>query len=250
MSTNLERYRKDIGKLIKEGNRLFSDISKNRDEATVFHSGYQRWYTEAQEVIKQILPNRHEEFSLLYNGEAKKKSFDASTYAIKDWLLGIRSSINKYSGEKQFEDFGAMLMRFQNQVLILESCEASFESSLFNIKQLVQADLFDSELDVAKELNKKGFVRGAGAIAGVVLEKHLAQVCADHTITMRKRYPAINDYNNTLKDDSVIEIKDFRFIQHLADIRNLCDHDKEKEPKKEDVRDMIDGVEKIVKTIL
>jgi len=114
---------------------------------------------------------------------------------------------------------------------------------------LVQADLFDSELEAAKELNKKGFVRGAGAIAGVVLEKHLAQVCENHNVKVSKKNPGINDYNQLLKDNEVIEVKDWRFIQHLADLRNLCDHDKKKEPKKEDIDELIDGVEKVSKTI-
>jgi len=45
-----------------------------------------------------------------------------------------------------------------------------FESSLFDIRQLVQADLFDSELEAAEELAKNRFSRAAGAVAGVVLD--------------------------------------------------------------------------------
>ena len=45
---------------------------------------------------------------------------------------------------------------------------------MFDIRQLVQADLFDSELDAADELGKKKFTRAAGALAGVVLERHLS----------------------------------------------------------------------------
>lgn len=51
------------------------------------------------------------------------------------------------------------------------------------------------------------------------------------------------------KNNNVIAIKDWRFIQHLGDLRNLCDHDKKVEPKKEDVSDLISGVTKISKTI-
>ena len=48
---------------------------------------------------------------------------------------------------------------------------------------LVQADLFDNELDAAAELNDKGFRRAAGAVAGVVLEEHLETVCEQHNIS-------------------------------------------------------------------
>lgn len=113
----------------------------------------------------------------------------------------------------------------------------------------MQADLFDSELEVARELNKKGFARGAGAVAGVVLEKHLSEVCDNHNVKILKKNPTINDYNQSIKDADIIEVKDWRFIQRLADLRNLCDHDKKVEPKQEDIEELIMGVEKISKTI-
>jgi uncharacterized protein (UPF0332 family) len=98
-------------------------------------------------------------------------------------------------------------------------------------------------------LNKKGFTRGAGAIAGVVLERHLKQVCKNHNITITKRNPTINDLNQLLKDNNIIEVPDWRFIQRLSDLRNLCDHDKEKEPTRGEVEELINGVEKIIKTV-
>ena len=42
--------------------------------------------------------------------------------------------------------------QFDQQLAILGAVRARFESSLFDIRQLVQADLFDSELDAAGEL--------------------------------------------------------------------------------------------------
>ena len=64
----------------------------------------------------------------------------------------------------------------QQQTEIVRAAKARFESSLFDIKATAQADLFDSEIDASAELNKNGFARGAGAIAGVVLEGHLGPV--------------------------------------------------------------------------
>jgi len=131
----------------------------------------------------------------------------------------------------------------------VESCEQRFESSLFDIKQVVQADLFDSELDAARELNKNKFTRGAGAIAGVVLEAHLSQVCDNHQVKITKKSPTISNLNDALKDNNVIEVPDWRFIQFLGDIRNKCDHKKTDEPTKEDVDELITGVGKITKTL-
>ena len=135
------------------------------------------------------------------------------------------------------------------QVLILQSAATRFESSLFEIRQMVQADLFDSELESVKELNKQGFSRCAGAVAGVVLEKHLNQVTGNHDLRVGKPNPGINDFNEKLKSGDVIDVPTWRNIQRLADLRNLCDHDKDRVPSRDDVAELIDGVEKITKTL-
>ena len=137
----------------------------------------------------------------------------------------------------------------QQQVSILQSVERRFESSLFEIKQLVQADLFDSELEAAKELLKKRFVRAAGAVAGVVLEKHLGQVCENHKVDVTKKNPGISDFNDLLKRADVIDVPQWRAIQHLGDLRNLCDHDKKTEPSIEQLQELISGVEKTTKNL-
>jgi len=113
----------------------------------------------------------------------------------------------------------------------------------------VQADLFDSELAASQELLKKGFLRGAGAICGVVLEKHLAQVAENHNVTTRKKNPTISDLNDLLKQSDVLDTPEWRQIQRLGDIRNLCDHNKDREPTKDEVQELISGVEKFTKTL-
>ena len=55
--------------------------------------------------------------------------------------------------------------------------------------------------------------------------------------------------NNALKNGYVIELPDWRFIQHLADLRNLCDHDKKAEPTTVQVNDLIAGVAKMTKSL-
>lgn len=83
----------------------------------------------------------------------------------------------------------AAILKMQNQLTILKSAQKRFESQLFDIKEVIQADIYDSELEAAKDLVKKGFARGAGAIAGVVLEKHLGHVCELHGLITRKKHP-------------------------------------------------------------
>lgn len=259
---NLEKYKKDIEALVSEGKKLlrmmcyecfpeqFENVSKkNKDslkKQTSFYDGYQSWYSESLVVIKLLLPDRLSDFVKLYEKSKNRKSINSENYVIEDFLQGL---IVRNSRQEKIVSQAAAIPQFEQQLNILKSAQRRFESSLFDIEQLIQADLFDSEIDVAKELNKKGFVRGAGAVAGVVLEGHLAQVCKNHKLKIGKKYPAINYFNELLKKHSVIPTQDFRYIQRLADLRNLCDHKKEQNPTKTDIDDLIQGVSKIIKTI-
>lgn len=262
--SNLDIYKTDLKSLVKLGEKMDLDLTfrhlkdqgeldeKHQDAAKKVKGSlekeYQRWYTESCAVIKQILPDRLAEFEQLYKGDGKRKEINSSAYNIQDWLNGIRAGSNIH-GEKYRADFGIISMCFKTQLSILKSLETRFESMLFDIRQFVQADLFDSELDAARELIKHGFLRGAGAISGVVLEKHLAQVAENHNIKTRKKNPTISDFNDLLKNGDVLDVPSWRQIQRLGDIRNLCDHNKDREPTKGEGEELVAGVEKFTKTL-
>ena len=101
----------------------------------------------------------------------------------------------------------------------------------------------------AASWRRQGFLRAAGAIAGVILEKHLRQVIADHGIVVRKAEPTINDFNDHLKKAGVLDVPAWRQIQRLGDIRNLCGHSKHREPEKEEVEELIEGADRIIRTL-
>ena len=68
-------------------------------------------------------------------------------------------------------------------------------------------------------------------------------------MVVTKKNPTISDFNDLLKNSVAVEVAQWRFIQHLGDLRNLCDHNKSKEPTNDDIEDLITGTEKITKTI-
>jgi hypothetical protein len=135
------------------------------------------------------------------------------------------------------------------QIDILAAARRRLESSLFEICQLVQADVFESELEAAHALAKNGWVRAAGAMAGVVIEAHLAEVAKSHQVKVGKKEPSIGDLNDGLKNADVIEIPTWRFTQTMGDLRNLCDHKKTNDPTAEQVDELIAGAERIIKTV-
>jgi hypothetical protein len=259
MRGNLDKYRSDLKSLVLLGEEMLIDLSL-RDAAIdpqqreiaekikgSFERTYQRWYTEASATVGQLVPGRAAEFEHLYMGDGKRKVIDSTTYNIQDWLTGRRSSAG--AGEKGASDLLAVSLRLKTQLEILKSAEARFQSSLFDIRQLARADLFDSELDACRELAAHGFLRAAGTIAGVILEKHLRQVIADRGIVVRRAEPTINDFNDHLKKAGALDVPAWRQIQRLGDIRNLCGHSKHREPEKEEVEELIEGADRIVRTL-
>lgn len=269
MSSNIDRYKKDFERLRNTAIRLeqaFTHLTYGEQyEAAVlksckgdkkaakehidalpdFKATYQSWYSECIALLKQLLPDRLNDFVRLYEKPKGRKEIGFENYRIEDALQGLRIS---RLGEV-IADSKSALPHLRQQVAILDSLKARFESSLFDIRQLVQADLLDSELEAARELLKHKFTRAAGAVAGVVLEKHLAEVCSVRGVKIVKKHPGISDLNEALKNAGAIETPEWRFNQHLADIRNLCDHNKNKEPTMDQVNDLIDGVAKVTKTV-
>jgi len=261
MTTNLDRYRKDLDRLLQTGTVLaealyymcnpeeFEEIIKKHHgdktkeylkKLPKFGTAYQTWYSEAKSLIRQLLPDRLNDFVGHYETPKARKVLDYTNYRIEDCLIGLVSGNVRQDGA---------INHFQQQIEILRSVMRRFESSLFDIKQLVQADLFDSELEAAKELLRQKFLRAAGALAGVVLERHIGQVCENHDVKVSKKEPTIAVLNDALKEAGVLQVSDWRNIQYLGDIRNLCDHNKKVEPTVEQVNDLIAGVAKVTKTL-
>lgn len=270
LPSNIEKFKKDVEALLKKGRDLHLAIQSenlpidferemkkqygNRAKSIIaelpnFANEYQTWYSEAKAMVKVILPDRLSDFVRHYEKPKPRKDITFESYRIEDALQGL--TVNSVRGVYKEKVVGpeAAIPHLYQQIQIVRAAEARFNSSLFDIRQVVQADLFDSELAAAKELAKNGFLRPAGALAGVVLERHLGEVTSNHNIKISKKNLTIADFNDALKTADVLSTADWRFIQHLGDLRNLCDHDKKTDPTKEDVSGLISGVEKITKTL-
>ena len=274
MISNLERYKKDLDALTEKGEMLLLAMhsafegekfnTKLREQLgdgadaffkklPSFASEYQSWYSESLALIKQLLPDRYPDFVRHYEKPKGRKSIDFENYRIEDCLQGLVTTRTQQlwegGGTKTVAAPEAAIPHFKQQLAIVKSVKARFESSLFDIQQLLQADLFDSEIEAARELAKHKFLRAAGAVAGVVLERHLGRVCSNHSVKVTKKDPTISDLNDLLKGAGVVHVPEWRSIQYLADIRNLCDHNKNVEPTQEQIKDLLDGTAKVTKTL-
>ena len=252
-----EDIKNEIELLIKEGNNLYNglglykkntrlDSLKKEDHKKIMHFfiSYEEWYTKALSIVSVIMPIRYDDFILCYKNP-KRKSLDWKTYTLSD-------AVQQISATDSFERIilhpAYALPKLGQQISIVKSCLDTFDSRIYNIKATLQADIFDSEIDSARHLLDNGFIRASGAICGVVLEKHLSEVCQNHDVIIRKKNPSIADFNDKLKDEAYDTVE-WRKIQHLGDIRNLCDHNKKREPTVEEVDELIRGTDRVIKNI-
>jgi hypothetical protein len=258
MKSLSERYKADLSRLVLAGKKIAVAIQYSHDPDNAKKTGlkpgelpdprqaYQAWYSEALACVRQLLPDRVDDFIAYYKPLRPRKSIDGANYTMSDYMIAATVYMTNPGGYRVPE--GSALSAIYNQVQILEGILNRFESTLFDIRALVHADLLDDELAAADELNKHGFPRGAGAVAGVVLEAHLAETCERHGIKLTAKNSTISPLNDALRKADVIDIAAWRFVQHLGDIRNKCDH-KGDDPAKEEVKELIEGVRKVTKTV-
>jgi len=229
--------------IMSDSNKDDDDRKAAREKSAVYV--YQKWYSKSKRIVRHILPDRSEEFEGYYI-QKNRKQIGASNYSISDYLVGLK--ILYGTGKEMFDHEISFLQRLLCQVQILESCLDCFDSLMYNIRGILQADVFDSELEAAKELLRNGHIRAAGALAGVTLESHLAVMANDHNCKIGKKNPTIADYNDVLKNEKVYDTPNWRFIQRLSDIRNMSVHKKQREPTKEEVEELTQGTDKVIKT--
>ncbi len=241
-----ESYPKETTKQVMEN--LGADIAASKKFLAAlpnFNTSYQKWYSEAQAVVSQLLPNRLADFNSYYEYPKPRKEITSQNYMIKDSLQGLTIT----SRGSVIAESSSAIPALTQQLYIVRAALDTLGSALMDLKGMLQADLFDTEAESAAALAKAGYLRAAGAICGVIIEKHLQYVCGLHNLKPPKKNSTINDLNQLLKDKNILDVPQWRHIQLLADIRNLCDHAKEREPTKEEIGDLVSGTEKILKTI-
>jgi len=130
---------------------------------------------------------------------------------------------------------------------VFTAAREDFEGGyLISIRNLVQAEIADSELDQARELHQSGYVSAAAVVAGVVLETTLRTLCDSHGIAHGK----LDKMNADLAKASQYNVLMQKRITALAAIRNSAAHGKPGDFTADDVGAMIADVERFCQTSL
>jgi hypothetical protein len=127
---------------------------------------------------------------------------------------------------------------------VFRAAREDFEGGyLSSLRSIVQAEVFDSELDQAGELAEKGFILPAAVVAGVVLETTLRELCDRRSLPQGK----LDRMNADLAKVGVYNKLVQKRITALADIRNSAAHGHPDQFTAQDVKDMIRDVERLVR---
>jgi len=213
---------------------------------------YEQLIQEA-ETIKSLITTKYSEYSGNYNDLGE----DGDAQYLQ-WKVKVKNLLKLSSGEDsvhykefvlsedmQMYDTNPKVLKRLIPILIAayDDLKGGF---LVSFKQIVQAEVFDSELEQARSLLESGYKNAAAVIAGVVLETAIKELCVNNGIDLEKK--KLTRLNDDLAKASVYNTLQQKQITALADIRNSAAHGDYEKFTHQDVETMIKDIERFLLT--
>lgn len=204
-------------------------------------------------LIKSFINISHDD-----NGEPYEILKDEGLEKYLEWKLKTENLLRLSCGDdsvhyKEYIQAGNRVSyegdpdTFRRSIPILKAAYDDLKNGfLISFKQLVQAEVFDSELEQAKSLLKNSYKNAAAVIAGVVLETAIKELCLDHQIDIEKK--KLTRLNDDLAKFGVYSVLQQKNITALADIRNNAAHGNYEKFSTDDVQRMIQDIERFLIT--
>lgn len=127
--------------------------------------------------------------------------------------------------------------------VILAAAQDDFEGGyMLSLRTLVQAEVFDNELDQARELLNSRYKAAAAVACGVVLETAIRELCARNGITAGAK-DKLDTLNASLTKAGVYNTIQQKRVTYLSGIRNSAAHGDAVAYTEDDVTAMISEVE-------
>lgn len=211
---------------------------------------YKKRFAELQQQMESLLASQKPTYNHLI--ERNKINIDGT--ALLEWSVKAKSLLGKACGVdsehyKKFSEnestgmYGTYVDTLQHLRAIFLAAREDYEGGYFRTaRSLVQAEVFDSELEQARELIRAGYKLPAAIVAGVVLETSLRELCDQESLPHGK----LDKMNSDLAKAGKYNKLHQKRITALADIRNSAAHGKLQDFTDQDVLDMIRDVEKFV----
>lgn len=184
------------------------------------------------------------------------QEFELGKDVMLNWLVKAQNLIANTCGEdsqhfKKFDRTGNELgselglKTIRKLLAIFLAAKDDFEKGyIFNVRDMVQAEVFSSELDQASELLQYNYTSAAAVIAGTVLETRIRSLCDRLSIPQGKLDKMNADLVKKNAYNTIVQKK----ITALASIRNSAAHGKNDEFTRADVESMINDIKNFICT--
>ena len=225
-----EAAKQQLEVLHQEGSALAKMLDEEEEDAS-FEEGYQRWYSRALPLMKQLAPDRYIEFQRFYTRDRRTDVHWSRDQVIKDYILGVTGGLHDIREE------AARCLR--SQLAILKSVSERLAWNSLDTQDQVERGLQLAFLETARDLLKID-ERAAGALAGTVLETYLGKLAAKYKLKFRKQAPPLREFLEALKTAGALDVATHSQSVWLAEIAERSRSQGEC-PTKLQVRDLIDG---------
>ncbi|MGB5925627.1 MAG: hypothetical protein WBH01_05990 [Dehalococcoidia bacterium] len=128
---------------------------------------------------------------------------------------------------------------------IVQALKTAYESGyLYEVEELIHAELFSDFLDMGQYLLKEGYKDPAAVIIGGVLEEHLRKLCLKNSINIKTkdRLKKADAMNADLANSNVYNRLDQKNITAWLDLRNKAAHGKYTEYTEDQVELTLQGI--------
>lgn len=165
------------------------------------------------------------------------------------WITSSLNLLAKVFGEssihyQKFNEYCHHIDRsnINKSLGVLQAAKDDYENgALFDIKILIEADLFDDFLEQADHLLQKDYYQPAAVIIGCVLEDGLRKLCDKNTISLPDR-PPLDRMNSELAKEGIYNKSVQKQITFFAGLRNDAAHGNWNEFDKTNIEAMLKGV--------
>jgi hypothetical protein len=269
MEDTIQTIKQALEVLLEEGWTLFQGTIQGHEGANTLrflrrHMPYQAWYTKALRVIRQLYPERSDDFRTHYR---ELLTLQRSTPSLP-WYrkaLGVmhRLTVGRSQDAKDHVSEGhssarpgapetvwqrcmgititpegemipsvrlTFLAHFGQQLRILSAVRDGLEYVLADLHSALYGDVEHHVLAAIYTLSRHGHCRAAGALAGVLLELHLAHVAAKYRVAMDAKSPDLTRLNAALKRSGIYDREIWRSIQRLGALRHVWVDASRREP--------------------
>lgn len=173
---------------------------------------------------------------------------------MNQWLTSCLNLVGRIFGEssphyfrlkEQFPNYPKFPNAQQAFGVLLSAREDFKSGAIFNIRRLIEAEVFDEFLEQAEHLLKAGYFQPAAVVIGSVLEDGVRKLCQANDIPTNEK-PKLDWMNSELAKKAIYSKLIQKRITAIADLRNSAAHGKWDEFDRSDVEAMLRDVRDIM----